>query len=211
MSRYKVLCEFIDNFPCDEPIFVEDCLKYFEEKEMSKENNKDLYVYLYRLIQERKIKKYSDGIYYKPSQGTFGERTLNMTKVIDKKYLYNGENVKGYFSGHHLFNLMGLTTQMPGLYIIVTNECPNKNQYKNEKLNVIIRKPKIEITNENYLYLQLLDVLSNKDNVRIEVENEKEIIYDFIKRNNLELEKIMYYAKKTNNKHAIERMYDIAC
>lgn len=212
MNKFKILRDFIESYPYDEPILVEDCIKCFADKGISKENtNKDLYVYLYRLAKENVIKKYSDGIYYKPSVGTFGERTLNMSKVVNKKYICDGDSIKGFYIAHRLFNLMGLTTQMPGLYIIMTNECPNNNEYKNEKFNVIIRKPKIEINNENYLYLQLLEVLTNRDNVYIEVDNEKDIIYDFIKRNNLELEKIMYYAKKTNSKKAIERMYDIAC
>lgn len=211
MRKVELLNEFIDKYPFDEPLFVEDILNHFKEDNNFKNNDKDLYVYLFRLVKENKIRKFSDGIYYKPSKGTFGERPLNISKVINKKYICSDNKIKGYFTGHYLFNLLGLTTQIPGIYVITTNECPNKNQYKNETLKVIIRKPKIEVTNENFLYLQLLDVLANKDKVNIEVENEKEIIYDFIKKNELELEKIMYYAKLTKNKNAIERLYDIAC
>lgn len=37
-------------------------------------------------------------------------------------------------------------------------------------MNVNIYPPKIKIDNENYLYLQLLDIIENKDNINIEVE-----------------------------------------
>ena len=60
------------------------------------------------------------------------------------------------------------------------------NKYENKNLNVIIRKPKIEINNENYKYLQLFDLIENKDNIGIEVDNPDEIIYNFIEENHKE-------------------------
>ena len=45
-----------------------------------------------------------------------------------------------------------------------------------EKLRTYITKPKIEITNENYRYLQFIDILENRDNINIEVENANLII-----------------------------------
>lgn len=208
MNYAEVLNEFINICPTDEPIFLEDCSKYFIEKNIEIKN-KDLSVYLHRQIKNNKIKKYLYGIYYKPSVGIFGERTLDTNKIIKKKYISNQDKIKGYYAGHYLFNKLGLTTQIPKYITIVTNECPNQNQYKNEKLKVIIRKPKIEITSENALYLQLLDVLNNREKVAIEVDNEKEVIYNFIEQNHLKFEKIFYYAKKTNNKNAIERLYEL--
>ena len=55
-----------------------------------------------------------------------------------------------------------------------------RNKYENKYLNVIIRKPKIEINNDNYKYLQLIDLIENKDNIYVEVDYIDEIIYNFI-------------------------------
>lgn len=211
MNRYKVLCEFIENYPCDEPIFVEDCLKYLKDRGVDKDNNKYVYVYLYRLIQERKVKKFSDGIYYKPSTNVFGESYLDTYKVINMKYLCKDNNVKGYYSGAYLFNKLGLTTQIPRYITIMTNECPNKNQYVNKRLNVIIKKPKIEVNSDNYLYLQLLDVLVNKDRINIEVDNEDEIINKYIEKYDIKINKLIHFAKMINSKRAMERIWEIAC
>ena len=52
-------------------------------------------------------------------------------------------------------------------------------------------------------------MLINKDNIKIEVDNEKEIIYKFIKDNELELEKIFEYANKINNYKPIKRLYEL--
>jgi hypothetical protein len=70
--------------------------------------------------------------------------------------------------------------------------------------------PKIEITNENYKYLQLFDLIENKDNINIEVENADEIIYKFIQENELDFEKILKYARETNCKKAIEKIVNLA-
>ena len=78
------------------------------------------------------------------------------------------EDVKEYVTGAALFNQVGLTTQVPNFIDISTNECKNYNKYINNYFNTIIRKPKIEITTENYKYLQLFDLIENKDNINIE-------------------------------------------
>ena len=67
-----------------------------------------------------------------------------------------------------------------------------------------------EINNENYKYLQLIDLIENKDNIYIEVDNKDEIIYKFIQENNLEFEKIIKYARETNCKAVIEKMVILA-
>ena len=74
--------------------------------------------------------------------------------------------------------------------LIITNECPNANNYNNKSLGVIIRKSKFPINNDNYKYPKLFDISIDKDYIKIEFANVKEIIYKFIKDNELELEKI---------------------
>ena len=44
----------------------------------------------------------------------------------------------------------------------------------------------------------------------IKIDNEKEIIYKFIKENKLELEKIFEYANKINNLKPIKRLYELS-
>lgn len=211
MNYNNILVKYIDEYPCDEPIFIEEIKDYF--KNFIHDNFdivfKNIYVYINRLVKENKLAQFIKGIYYKPLNGTFGNKLLNINKVINKKYVQDSNGYKGYFSGAYLFNKIGLTTQIPKEILIVTNECPNSNDYNNKNLGVIIRKPKIEINEENYKYLQLFDILINKDNIKIETNNEKEIIYKFIKDNELELEKIFEYANKINNLKPIKKLYEL--
>lgn len=211
MNYNEILMNYIDKYPYDEPIFIEDIKDYFKNYIKDNFDNvfKNIYVYINRLVKNNELVQFIKGIYYKPLKGTFGNKILNINKVIDKKYIHNENGQKGYYSGAYLFNKIGLTTQIPKEILIVTNECPNANDYNNKNLGVTIRKPKIEINNDNYKYLQLFDILINKDNIKIEVDNEKKIIYKFIKDNELELEKIFSYANKINNLKPIKRLYEL--
>lgn len=213
MNYNKIVYEYINKCNLDEPLFLEDIKQYIINKYKSKDINmlNNINVIINRMCKKNSLKQYYKGIYYKPAKNIFGEMPLDKNKVIIKKYLNdkNG-NVKGYITGAKLFNQLGLTTQVPNVINIVTNECTNCNEYKNEKLGVIIRKPKIKINNENYRYLQLLDIINNKDHVNIEVDNEDQILYDFIEKNKLDFEKIIKYARETKSRKVLEKLYVIA-
>ena len=212
MNYNELLMKYLNDCDANEPILIEDIKNYFQNIITKKDEYisviKNIYVYLNRLVKKDKLILFSKGIYYKPSKGVFGNKKLNSYKVIEKKYIKNNDKINGYITGAYLFNQLGLTTQIPNSIVVVTNMCPNNNEYENKKLNVKIRKPKIEVDNLNYLYLQLFDIINNKDNIKIEVNNVKEIIYNFIKSNKLDMELIFKYAKLTNNKKVIDKLYD---
>lgn len=214
MNCHNIVLNYIQNCEKNEPIFIEDIKEYImqfykeEEKEKIFNNVKEI---LNRLNKENIIKTAYKGIYYIPKTNIFGEVPLANSKIIQYKYLVDKfGNVKGYITGANLFNRLGLTTQVPNIIDIVTNECKNNNKYANKYLNVIIRKPKIEINNENYKYLQLIDLIENKDNIYVEVDDMDEIIYNFIQENKLDFEKILKYARETNSKAVIEKMVILA-
>ena len=194
MNCRNIVLNYIQNCEKNEPIFIEDIKEY-----------------IMQLNKENIIKTAYKGIYYIPKTNIFGEVPLANSKIIQYKYLVDKfGNVKGYITGANLFNKVGLTTQVPNIIDIVTNECKNNNKYANKYLNVIIRKPKIEINNENYKYLQLIDLIENKDNIYVEVDDMDEIIYNFIQENDLDFEKILKYARETNSKAVIEKMVILA-
>ncbi len=151
------------------------------------------------------------GIYYIPDESIFGKVLLSNREIIKYKYLMDKKgNIKGYITGAKLFNDAHLTTQVPNIIDIATNECKNFNKYENKKLKVIIRKPKIKIDTENYKYLQLFDLIENKDKIDIEVDNPDEYIYKFITENNLNFEKIIKYAMNTKSRTVINKILVLA-
>ena len=214
MNCSTLVLNYINSCEKNEPIFIEDIKEYimqfYNEKEKENVFN-NVKAILNRLTKENIIKTAYKGIYYIPIENIFGEIPLATRKIVKYKYLVDKlGNVKGYVTGATLFNQVGLTTQVPNVIDIATNECKNYNKYTNNYLNTIIRKPKIEVTTENYKYLQLFDLIEIKDNINIEVEDEDEIIYKFIQENELDFEKIIKYARETNCKKAIEKILILA-
>ena len=216
MNICKTVLDYIEQCPEDEPIFIEDIKEYVikkceNEDEKEKERVlKNINVILNRFKNEGIIKAEYKGIYYKPIIGMFGEVPLNTNKLRKLKYLEDKDgNIKGYIVGAKLFNMIGLTTLVPNVTDIVTNECKYHKQY-DERLRTYITKPKIKITNENYKYLQFIDLLENKDKINIEAENADEIIYNIIIENKLDFEKIIKYIRETNSKNVLDKLLVLA-
>ena len=213
MNYNEIVYEYINKCKSDEPLFLEEIKQYVINKYKNDEINilKNINVIINRMCTKNILKQFYKGIYYKPLKNIFGEMPLDKNKVIIKKYIKDKDgNIKGYITGAKLFNQLRLTTQVPNIINIVTNECKNYNEYRNEKLGVIIRQPKIKIDNDNYKYLQLFDIINNKDKIHVEVDNKDEIIYNFIKNNKLDFEKIIKYARETNNKRVLDKLYTLA-
>ena len=214
MNICKLVLEYIEQYPEDEPIFIEDIKMHIIQKceDETKQENvlKNINVNLNRIKNEGIIKAEYKGVYYKPIITMFGEMGLDKKKLMQLKYLEDREgNIKGYIVGAKLFNKLGLTTLVPNVTDIVTNECKYHKQY-DKKLRAYITKPKIEITNENYRYLQFIDILVNKDNINIEAQNENEILYSIIEECDLKFEKIIKYARETNNKKVMDKLFVLA-
>lgn len=214
MNCYNLVLEYIKSTPKGTPIFIEEIKEYiiqfYKENDKSKVFN-NVKAILNRMNNEGIIETAYKGIYYVPNENIFGKMLLGNRQVIQYKYIMDKDgNIKGYVTGAKLFNEAHLTTQVPNVIDIATNECKNFNKYENKKLNVIVRKPKMEVNNKNYKYLQLFDLIENKDNIGIEVENPDEIIYRFIAENDLNFEKIIKYAMDTKSRTVINKILVLA-
>ena len=74
-------------------------------------------------------------------------------------YLRDKDERCGYVSGLMFFNQMGLTTQVPMMYEVVSNKATNDYRETSlAKSRVIVRKPKVPVTEKNYKALQFLDI-----------------------------------------------------
>lgn len=214
MNCYNMVLEYINTQNRGIPIFIEEIKDYIiqfyntNDKEKVFNNVKAI---LNRMNKEGIIETAYKGIYYIPIENIFGKMLLGNRQIIQYKYIMDKKgNIKGYITGAKLFNNIHLTTQVPNIIDIATNECKNFNKYENKNLNVIIRKPKVEVNNNNYKYLQLFDLIENKDNIDIEVENPDEIIYNFITENELDFEKIIKYAMDTKSRTVINKILVLA-
>ena len=111
MNYNKLLNNCINEFPVDEPIFIEDIKDYLSTKmEFSDKKMKTIYVYINRLVKANVLDFFSKGVYYRAKIGKFGKKKLDINKVIERKYLKYNNQIKGYITGATLYNSLGLTT-----------------------------------------------------------------------------------------------------
>ena len=54
------------------------------------------------------------------------------------------------------------------------------------------------------------DILDNKDNIPIDAPNADEILYRIIEECKLDFEKIIKYARETNNRKVLDKLFVIA-
>ena len=150
----------------NEPIFIEDITLSIPRT--------DLLQKLKALCYTGKIKIFSEGIYYIPKESVLKNGiTLSPTTVINHKYIMKSGKIIGYYAGHALANQIGITTQVPYVTEIVTNntatECRKETLCGQE---FIVRKARCPITNNNYYILQLLDLLNDLDKYTDRPHNE---------------------------------------
>ena len=148
----------INTYGENEPILLSD----IQTKDMSYVNIRQQ---IKKLTDEGLLKRYDTGIYYIPKKSLFKSGTpLSRDKVITCKYLREGDDCCGYMSGLIIANQLGLTTQVPMVCEVVTNKATT--DYRETTLansRIIIRRPRVTITNDNYKSLQFLDLMKDID------------------------------------------------
>lgn len=163
----------LNRYGQNNPIFISD-LTY---KKMTTNNIRQQ---IMNYLAAGKLKRYATGIYYIPGNTIFKSGSmLSPSIVIEKKYLSAGKNQFGYTSGLNFANEIGISTQVPMSYEVVTNKA--SKDYREIKLassKIIIKKPRLKVTKSNYKKLQLLDLFKDID---LYVELNKKNLWSKIK------------------------------
>lgn len=165
----------------NEPIFVSD-IRYKDS------STNHIRQQIKRLTDSGKLKRYDTGIYFIPGQSIFKSGPqLSRDKVIEQKYLRADGARCGYISGALFANQLGLSRQVPMVCEVVTNKATS--EYREVKLassTVILRKPRVAVTEDNYRSLQLLDLIKDADHyVEVDSETQKARISAYMKANGI--------------------------
>ncbi len=179
-----------EKFNIDEPIFTNEILELFDGFTRA---------YVFRLINKAKsageIEQFDNGVYYIPKRTVLGLSTITADDVINKKYLRNGNEVYGVYSGLKLQNIFSVTTQMPNTVEIVTNnETMRKRQVEIDGRTFILRKSRCPISKVNvnaYTVLQLFNDMGTQ--IRLD-DSAKDKVVSFIRKNNVTARELMSLA-----------------
>lgn len=174
-----------------------------------------IYKQLNQLCEEGRIVRYEKGIYYIPTQTPFGPSLLNPRKVIERKYISQGGDTVGYYSGVTLQNQLRLTTQMPNVIEIYTNnETTRVRDVYVGKQKVLLRKARTRITAANADVLSFLELMNELKTETLDDEK-KAILTALIAEWNITRKDITTYApffpdKAMRNLIESEVIYSVA-
>ena len=155
----SVLYQYLaENYKENEPFFLSDI-------QIEGMTDNKIRQQLKKLADNEKVKLFDKGIYYLPKKSIFKSGSKpTLEKILEHKYLLDKDGRCGYISGLLFFNQMGLTTQVPMQYEIVSNKAEIEYlETSIAKSHIIIRKQKIPVTEKNYMALQFLDMLKDMD------------------------------------------------
>lgn len=197
----EIVSRLQDKYSLNNPIFIDEIRLMF--KNYSK-------IRIAQLIQESinndRLARFTSGVYYIPTKTLFGNSILSTIKVIEKKYIKNDVEVYGFYFGITFMNNIGISTQVPNIYEIMTNnESTRVRKVKVNNQEVILRKSRVMINKNNYKTLQFLEFITST-NMEILLNNVKKINEYFLK--NIDKKQLIQYMIKYPSK-VIKNLYSL--
>jgi hypothetical protein len=150
-----MLLEFLKSkFGPRKPIFTEDA----EPLGLSAGNLRQQFK---KLVDAGELSRFEPGVYFLPDPN-HEYYPISSNMVAEYKYITDGDEIYGYYSGYTFANQLGLCLQVPYKAEIVTNNTTAiAREVKVGKIPFFIRRAKVAVTKENRNVLQLLDLLKD--------------------------------------------------
>lgn len=141
-----------------EPIFFSD----LEREDISKSA---LNQQLRKLCEKGLLKKYDTGVYYIPKRTVLNSTVgPNADMVARYRFISKGDNIDGFYGGNTFANQLGITTQVPKVVEIISNNTNSSDrEVRIGNRRFYVRKPIAKVTRENVYVLQMLELLKNLD------------------------------------------------
>ena len=150
-----MLLDFLKSkFGPGKPIFTEDA----EPLGLSAGNLRQQFK---KLVDAGELSRFEPGVYFLPDPN-HEYYPISSNMVAEYKYITDGDEIYGYYSGYTFANQLGLCLQVPYKEEIVTNNTTAiAREVKVGKIPFFIRRAKVAVTKENRNVLQLLDLLKD--------------------------------------------------
>ena len=140
-----------------EPIFLSDLLR-------TNITEPDLNQQLKELCEKGLLQQYDEEVYFIPKKTTLNSIIgPNADMVARYRFISKGDNVDGFYSGNKFANQIGISTQVPYVIEIVSNNVATDGEVLIGNRRFCVKKPVVPITRENVYVLQMLELLKNLD------------------------------------------------
>jgi len=177
----------LNEFGKDEPIITRDikfegCSRYC------------LYNAIRKLLKEGLLVRFCKGVYYLPTETMFGLSLLDSRKVVQRKYICSNSEVFGYYCGTALRHNVGLTTQVPNVLEIVTNnEKEDARESTIGTCRVITHSSKVKIDSQNVKVLEFLELMSTVSDINLDSQQKNKLCI-YMKESGVSEAEILLYS-----------------
>ncbi|MCK9323534.1 MAG: hypothetical protein RBR05_02670 [Candidatus Methanomethylophilaceae archaeon] len=189
MSDYDVLNHIYQKYGTNEPIFAKDLTMIGRSSGYMRQS-------LTRLAEQKKIVRYSQGIYFIPKESVYGKKfPLDLNKIVKRKYISEKKEVYGFYAGTYFKNSIGLTEEPPSVIEIVTNRESTRGRvvcFGDQQVR--IRCPVITIDRDNAKMLQFLDLMNRMGREEASSLNKDPDLKKYLKKAGFARSDIMEYA-----------------
>lgn len=203
---------YVEQKEYGKPFLLRDVVWYFKtDNNNFIEMRNTISQYLNRLVNYKELQKFVDGVFYKTKQNVFGETPIDVVELIRDIYLFdNGtKSIIGYRVGATVLANIGIANNLENKYEIVTNNYNKKKVLDKIKLNVQLKKPPVEVNNDNYRYLQLLDTVKNLEKYHLIGDHAGKKLTDYMNKNDIKTDKLFKLAKKYYTKKTMNNLLDL--
>lgn len=199
------------NFEKDVPIFTEEIIKLFPDYSRAQ-----IFRFIEKAKENEEIIQYPQcrGVYHIPHTTYFGTPSIIcVDDIVYKRYIGYKGDFYGVYGGVTVLNHFSITTQMPAVIEMVTNnESTRRRIITIGKRRFILRKSRCKITKENYgayAILQLFNDFGEGDRI---YGSSKRILLTYIKENNVTKKDVLsvmpYFPKKALENFARSNIID---
>ncbi|MBR5970647.1 MAG: hypothetical protein IK016_09935 [Lachnospiraceae bacterium] len=181
-----------ENYTPNEPIFFADIPAEGRSKPA-------LSAELRTLCESGDLCKYDKGVFYLPKKSVLNMPVIPAADTVAHyKYIARRGKTYGYYGGNTLANHFGVSTQVPRKPEIVSNIMTAKvKEVRIGKMTFIVRRPTVEVTNQNVDVLRLLELLKHLEYyMDEEYDDVKDHIREYIDTHSIKKKDVDQYIRR---------------
>lgn len=175
----------------DTPILLKDL-------SVNKEDNSSIRKILSDAVRHNKISRAMEGVYYFSTETPWGTKSVLLSAAVAYSMYIRDNN--GYYTGMSFENDMGLSSQVPNIRELITNNTASRKRTVSICNNkYIIRKPRTKITAGNISIMPWLDYITYASDREL-CKNHDRIREILVADIDLTKELLSFYPSKTSKK-----------
>lgn len=202
------IVKIVDTLPDEQPIRTEEIAGQLSQRLLIPYDKArtTVNVKLKRMADSGEIKRLKKGVYCRVKQTVFGPVVPDLDQIIIRNMTVRNNLRIGYESGAGLLNRIGLSTLLPRMIEITTNQYRSKLP---EGCHIKLTRPAVAVTDSNWKYLQFIDAAACLPDTHIDAEAPGQLLKALAEKQGLDLLTLIFTARKHYPPKTVLRLTDL--